>query len=146
MNARDSIKGFTDAEIRRFMKSFRKFASPLDRLDAVAGDAELQEKPLGDLKKLGELILQRCQEALESQKLGKEVAELVEDAQGGRKKRERGPSLKISNVSVNAKTFMADLQDLEPLSHVLPKSAEDRKKWTLATKYTLSSRHITCQS
>lgn len=120
------------------MKSFRKFASPLDRLLAVAGDAELQEKPMGDLKKLGELILQRCQEALESAKSGKEtLVETAEDGQGGRKKRERGPSLKISNVSVNAKTFMADLQELEPLSQILPKNADERKRWTIATKYVL---------
>lgn len=137
VNARESVKGFSDAEIRRFLKSFRKFASPLDRLDAVAGDAELQEKPLSDLKKLGELVIARCQEALESQKTGKDMpAEVVDDGMtaGGRKKRERGPSLKISNVSVNAKTIMTSLQELEPLSKLLPANVEDRKRWYLPTK------------
>lgn len=137
VNGRESVKGFSDAEIRRFLKSFRKFASPLDRLEAVAGDAELQEKPLSDLKKLGELILARCQEALESQKSGKDTpAEVADDGMtpGGRKKRERGPSLKISNVSVNAKTIMTSLQELEPLSKLLPANVEERKRWYLPTK------------
>ena len=137
VNARESVKGFSDAEIRRFLKSFRKFASPLDRLDAVAGDAELQEKPLSNLKKLGELILSRCQEALESQKTGKDMpAEVVDDGMtaGGRKKRERGPSLKISNVSINAKTLMTSLHELEPLSKLLPANVEERKRWYLPTK------------
>lgn len=135
VNARESVKGFTDAEIRRFLKSFRKFSKPLERLEAVAGDAELQEKPLGDLKKLGELILQRCQEALESQKANKDAPmDSIDDVAGGRKKRERGPSLKISNVSVNAKTLMACLHELEPLSHLLPSDADERKRWVLPTK------------
>lgn len=137
VNARESVKGFSDAEIRRFLKSFRKFSAPLDRLEAVAGDAELQEKPLSDLRKLGELILQRCQEALESQKTGKDTpADVGDDGMtaGGRKKRERGPSLKISNVSVNAKTLLGCLQELQPLANLLPTNAEERKRWCLQTK------------
>lgn len=135
VNARESVKGFSDVEIRRFLKSFRKFSSPLDRLEAVAGDAELQEKPLSDLRKLGELILQRCQEALESQKTGKDTPADIDDmTAGGRKKRERGPSLKISNVSVNAKTLMSCLQELQPLSNLLPTNVDERKRWYLPTK------------
>lgn len=86
---RDNIRNFTDVEIRRFLKSFRKFPAPLKRLDAVAGDAELQEKPLTELTKLGELILSRCQEAVESHKTGQDVPEDdVEDGKTptGRKK------------------------------------------------------------
>lgn len=50
---REKIKNFTDAEVRRFVKSYKKFSKPLKRLEAVACDAELQEKPLAELKKLG---------------------------------------------------------------------------------------------
>jgi len=133
VNARE-IKGFTDAEIRRFLKSFRKFASPLDRLEVVAGDAELQEKPLSDLKKLGELILQRCQEALQSQKSGGGKDSLGEGEDGGKKKRERGPSLKVANVAINAKTLISAIQELEPLAKLLPATADERKRWVLPTK------------
>jgi len=139
VNAKDGVKGFTDAEVRRFIKSFRKFSAPLQRLDAVAGDAELQEKPLSDLKKLGELILQRCQEALLSQKSGIKDSLAVDDdsggqTAGGRKKRERGPSLKISNVSLNAKTYLAHLNELEPLAHILPANKDVRKNFILSAK------------
>ena len=140
VNNREAVKGFSDAEIRRFLKSFRKFPSPLDRLEAVAVDAELQEKPLGDLRKLGEMIIQRCREALESQKSSGVTAadSLAVDESltaGGRKKRERGPSLKISNVSINAKTVLSCIQELDPLVHILPNNAEERKRWIISTKY-----------
>lgn len=52
-------------EIRRFVKSFKKFPAPLKRLEAVACDAELQEKPLADLKKLGETLQERCRKSME---------------------------------------------------------------------------------
>lgn len=64
-NPKDSVKGFTDAEIRRFVKAFKKFPAPLKRLEAVACDAELQEKPLADLKKLGETLQERCRKSME---------------------------------------------------------------------------------
>lgn len=39
----------------------------MKRLDAIAGDAELQEKPLAELKKLGEMLKQRCKACLGDQ-------------------------------------------------------------------------------
>jgi len=40
----------------------KKFSNPLKRLDDVGCEAELQEKPLSDLRKLGEYIVKACQE------------------------------------------------------------------------------------
>lgn len=37
------------------------------RLEAIAMDAELQEKPMADLKKLGELIKNGCDTAMKEQ-------------------------------------------------------------------------------
>ncbi|KTF84689.1 hypothetical protein cypCar_00019102 [Cyprinus carpio] len=51
---RENIKGFTDAEIRRFIKSYKKFGGPLERLDAIARDAELVDKSEHDLRRLAE--------------------------------------------------------------------------------------------
>lgn len=59
---KEKIKGFTDTEIRRFIKSYKKFPNPLERLEDIACDAELQEKPLIDLKFLGNLLHERCLE------------------------------------------------------------------------------------
>lgn len=46
------------------MKSYKKFSAPLKHLDSIACDAELQEKPLAELKKLGEILTERCKAVL----------------------------------------------------------------------------------
>lgn len=51
-------------QIRRFVKSFKKFSAPLKHLDSIACDAELQEKPLAELKRLGEILQERCKTVL----------------------------------------------------------------------------------
>lgn len=46
-------------------------------MEAVACDAELQEKPLSDLRKLGEYIERKCNELMiESQNFQKENSEM----------------------------------------------------------------------
>lgn len=42
------------------MKSYKKFPAPLKRLEAIACEAELQEKPLADLLRLGQDLRARC--------------------------------------------------------------------------------------
>ncbi|KOB74709.1 Chromodomain-helicase-DNA-binding protein 1, partial [Operophtera brumata] len=49
--------------IRRFVKSYKKFSAPSKHLDSIACDAELQEKPLAELKKLGEVLEERTRPA-----------------------------------------------------------------------------------
>ena len=72
--AKAKIKGFTQSELRRFIKSYRKFARPQQMLEVIAADAELQEKSPVDLKRLSELIDEQCQLASEEfeQKLKEE--------------------------------------------------------------------------
>ncbi|KAJ8953271.1 hypothetical protein NQ318_015853 [Aromia moschata] len=117
-NNREKIKNFTDAEIRRFIKSYKKFPTPLKRLEAVACDAELQEKPLAELRKLGEL----------------EYPESNNQDETKSRKRLRGPSFKLGGVSVNAKTMMACEEELEPLDEVLPADSEERNRWIFDSK------------
>lgn len=53
----------------------------MKRLEAVACDAELQEKPLSDLRKLGEYIEDKCQELMsEMQSSQKENSESANTA------------------------------------------------------------------
>ena len=61
----DLINKFQYFQIRRFLKSLRKFPSPLNRLDSIAIDAELTEKPLSDLEVLANHIIDKCKQALE---------------------------------------------------------------------------------
>ncbi|CAH1985372.1 unnamed protein product [Acanthoscelides obtectus] len=128
---REKIKNFTDAEIRRFIKSYKKFSNPLKRLEAVACDAELQEKPLPELKKLGELLHERCKAYMNEQ--SKENTEANNEEVTGRK-RIRGPSFKLGGVSVNAKTMLACEEELEPLDEVIPADDEERMKWRFDAK------------
>lgn len=59
-------------QVRRFIKSYKKFPAPMKRLEAIACDAELQEKPLADLRKLGELLKERCLASVGEQQAQKE--------------------------------------------------------------------------
>lgn len=46
------------------MKSYKKFSAPMKRLEAIAEDAELTEKSQNDLRKLAELLRERCLQAV----------------------------------------------------------------------------------
>lgn len=63
---KEQVKGFTNAEVRRFVKSFRRFAHPIERLESIAIDAELQEKPLPDLQRLATELEEKCKQVLET--------------------------------------------------------------------------------
>ncbi|XP_057666900.1 chromodomain-helicase-DNA-binding protein 1 isoform X1 [Diorhabda carinulata] len=129
-STREKIKNFTDAEIRRFIKSYKKFSAPLKRLECVACDAELQEKPLQELKKLGELLHERCRAFMNEQAKENTDSNSQEEPKG----RKRGPSFKLGGVSVNAKTMMACEEELEPLDEVIPSDPDKRLRWTFDEK------------
>ncbi|XP_045481869.1 chromodomain-helicase-DNA-binding protein 1 [Harmonia axyridis] len=130
--SKEKIKNFTDAEVRRFVKSYKKFSAPLKRLEAVACDAELQEKPLAELRKLGELLHERCRTYMCEQ--AKENNSTGTDEDGKGKKRNRGPSFKLGGVSINAKTMLQCEEELQPLDEVLPSDPQERARWTLQAK------------
>eukprot|EP00794_Sanderia_malayensis_P009568 gene9568-10557_t len=122
---RDEVEGFTDAEVRRFTKSYKKFARPRTRLDAIAADAELQEKSMAELTKLADLLHDGCENAI------KEYQEkLLQDPNFDGKK--RGASFKISGVSVNAASILKHEEELEPLAICIPENPEERKQYRLA--------------
>nr|CAD7429760.1 unnamed protein product [Timema monikensis] len=134
---KEVIKNFTDVEIRRFVKSYKKFCAPLKRLEEVACDAELQEKPLADLRYLGELLKERCVAAMsevQSQKENETTHNEDSNLSGpgpGKRGRARGVSFKLGGVPVNAKSVMACEKELEPLEEVLPPDPAERSKWVL---------------
>jgi len=51
-------------QIQKLIKSLSKFSNPIERIDIVTQDAEIQEKNIIDLKQLGELIIERAKEAM----------------------------------------------------------------------------------
>ncbi|XP_011308420.1 chromodomain-helicase-DNA-binding protein 1 isoform X2 [Fopius arisanus] len=137
MVPRESIKSFTDVEIRRFIKSYKKFSAPLKRLDDIAADAELQEKPMTELRYLGEQLKSRCDACIaEFETTAKENKTGDEEPkkEGKGRKRGRGPTFKMAGVMVNAKSLSAAEKELEPLDQMLPSDAEQRANWHFDVK------------
>ncbi|XP_071486143.1 chromodomain-helicase-DNA-binding protein 1-like [Diadema antillarum] len=123
---RDTVEGFTDGEIRRFVKSYKKFGAPLTRLEAIAGDAELQEKSQADLKRLGTLLHDGCVKAVEEYN---ERLKADDDFDG----KKRGATFKMSNVTINAPSVLKHEEENEPLA-IIPAEKEKRKKFKLQSR------------
>ncbi|XP_077119538.1 chromodomain-helicase-DNA-binding protein 2 isoform X2 [Ranitomeya variabilis] len=127
---KDTVEGFTDAEIRRFIKAYKKFPTPLERLECIARDAELVEKSVADLKRLGDLLHSSCASAM--QEFGEQLKENPTDGKGPGKR--RGPTIKISGVQVNVKAIIQHEEDFEILSKSIPKDSEEKKKFQLSSR------------
>ncbi|XP_034241206.1 chromodomain-helicase-DNA-binding protein 1 isoform X3 [Thrips palmi] len=125
---RENIKGFNDAEIRRFVKSYKKFAAPLKRLEAIAEDAELTDKSQSDLRKLAEVLRERCLQAVSENQENQEG----EDNKGSKQKGR--VSLKLGNVAVNAKAVLSCEEEMAPLEDAIPSEPNERAKWTIDFK------------
>ncbi|KAK6731802.1 hypothetical protein RB195_007950 [Necator americanus] len=127
---------FSGAEIKRFVRSFRKFAKPLQRLEALAQDAELEEHSADELRKLAEALLDGCEKAEEEHELKKNEAKT-----DGEKTKDRGPSFKfVGVVDVNVRSIRKLHAELEPLHKALseiesstdfrpPHKARSQKGW-----------------
>uniref|UniRef100_A0A8C5NQH3 DNA helicase n=1 Tax=Junco hyemalis TaxID=40217 RepID=A0A8C5NQH3_JUNHY len=122
---KDTVEGFTDAEIRRSLSLF-------PRLECIARDAELVDKSVADLKRLGELIHNSCVSAM--QEYEEQLKENpAEGRQGGPGKR-RGPTIKISGVQVNVKSIIQHEEEFEMLHKSIPSDPEERKKYRLTCR------------
>ncbi|XP_060932492.1 chromodomain-helicase-DNA-binding protein 2 isoform X3 [Limanda limanda] len=127
---KNNVEGFTDAEIRRFIKAYKKFGSPLERLEAIARDSELVDKSIADLKRLGELIHSSCVTAVQEHE--EHLKENPVEAKGPGKR--RGINIKISGVQVNAKTIIQHEEEFEPLHKVVPSNPAERNKFQLTCR------------
>uniref|UniRef100_A0A671KBJ3 Chromodomain-helicase-DNA-binding protein 2-like n=1 Tax=Sinocyclocheilus anshuiensis TaxID=1608454 RepID=A0A671KBJ3_9TELE len=112
---KNNVEGFTDAEIRRFIKAYKKFGAPLERLEAIARDSELVDKSIADLKRLGELVHNTCVTAVQEHE-------------------ERGINIKISGVQVNAKSIIQHKEEFEPLHKAVPSNPAERSKFQLTCR------------
>uniref|UniRef100_A0A8B9TEB9 DNA helicase n=1 Tax=Anas platyrhynchos TaxID=8839 RepID=A0A8B9TEB9_ANAPL len=126
---KDTVEGFTDAEIRRY-KTYN-FFSPFPRLECIARDAELVDKSVADLKRLGELIHNSCVSAM--QEYEEQLKENPSEAGKGPGKR-RGPTIKISGVQVNVKSIIQHEEEFEMLHKSIPADPEERKKYRLTCR------------
>uniref|UniRef100_A0A663N470 Chromodomain helicase DNA binding protein 2 n=1 Tax=Athene cunicularia TaxID=194338 RepID=A0A663N470_ATHCN len=92
---------------------------PFPRLECIARDAELVDKSVADLKRLGELI--------------HNIAMFSCQAGKGPGKR-RGPTIKISGVQVNVKSIIQHEEEFEMLHKSIPADPEERKKYRLTCR------------
>uniref|UniRef100_A0A669CWR0 Chromodomain helicase DNA binding protein 2 n=1 Tax=Oreochromis niloticus TaxID=8128 RepID=A0A669CWR0_ORENI len=127
---KNNVEGFTDAEIRRFIKAYKKFGCPLERLEAIARDSELVDKSIADLKRLGELIHSSCVTAVQEHE--EHLKENPVEAKGPGKR--RGINIKISGVQVNAKSIIQHEEEFEPLHKVVPSNPAERNKFKLTCR------------
>uniref|UniRef100_A0A8C6J7Z0 DNA helicase n=1 Tax=Melopsittacus undulatus TaxID=13146 RepID=A0A8C6J7Z0_MELUD len=121
---KDTVEGFTDAEIRRYALSHTNLLFPFSRLECIARDAELVDKSVADLKRLGELIHNSCVSAINSSSV------LRWKGPGKR----RGPTMKISGVQVNVKSIIQHEEEFEMLHKSIPADPEERKKYRLTCR------------
>uniref|UniRef100_A0A803XQA8 Chromodomain helicase DNA binding protein 2 n=1 Tax=Meleagris gallopavo TaxID=9103 RepID=A0A803XQA8_MELGA len=106
----------------RPMKCYIKYKTcnlffPFPRLECIARDAELVDKSVADLKRLGELIHNSCN---------------VFAGKGPGKR--RGPTIKISGVQVNVKSIIQHEEEFEMLHKSIPADPEERKKYRLTCR------------
>ncbi|XP_008293776.1 chromodomain-helicase-DNA-binding protein 2 isoform X2 [Stegastes partitus] len=127
---KNNVEGFTDAEIRRFIKAYKKFGSPLERLEGIARDSELVDKSIADLKRLGELIHTSCVAAVQEHE--ENLKENPVEAKGPGKR--RGINIKISGVQVNAKSIIQHEEEFEPLHKAVPANPAERNKFQLTCR------------
>ncbi|KAF7224485.1 chromodomain-helicase-DNA-binding protein 2 isoform X3 [Nothobranchius furzeri] len=127
---KNNVEGFTDVEIRRFIKAYKKFGCPLERLEAIARDSELVDKSIADLKRLGELIHSSCVTAVQEHE--EQLKENPVEAKGPGKR--RGINIKISGVQVNAKSIIQHEDEFEPLHKAVPSTPAERSKFTLTCR------------
>uniref|UniRef100_A0AC35TH50 DNA helicase n=1 Tax=Rhabditophanes sp. KR3021 TaxID=114890 RepID=A0AC35TH50_9BILA len=101
------LLGFTTPELKKFFKSFRKFGFPLERIEQIAEDAELEDHSQSEVLLLANEILKLCEEATSN------YPETVDDK--SEKKHDKGPMLKIGSIEIPVKHLLKPQSDLEPL-------------------------------
>uniref|UniRef100_H9G384 Chromodomain helicase DNA binding protein 2 n=1 Tax=Anolis carolinensis TaxID=28377 RepID=H9G384_ANOCA len=127
---KDTVEGFTDTEIRRFIKAYKKFGVPLERLEYVARDAELVDKSVADLKRLGELLHNSC--ALAMQEYEEQLKDNPTEGKGPGKR--RGPTIKISGVQVTSKPSSSTKRTLRCCHQTIPTDPEERARFLLTCR------------
>ncbi|CAI4225227.1 unnamed protein product [Auanema sp. JU1783] len=130
---------FSSAEIKKFVRAFKKFAMPLERLEALAQEAELEDRSTSEIQKITEALLDGCKKCEDDYNSKKENVK-EKDKKDGDKVKDKGPTFKFAGViDVNVKQFRKMHTDLKPLHDALsgpsssdfkaPPRARPQKGW-----------------
>ncbi|VEL29211.1 unnamed protein product, partial [Protopolystoma xenopodis] len=117
----------TDKEIRALVRAVRRFARPLERIEAIATEAELPDKTEREVREVVDAVLKGCRAAMESsltlaEKNGFNDMSGKSCASGG-----KGPVFLFGRVAVAAKPLLQSLQDLEVLHQCLPSTNKESR-------------------
>ena len=113
------IKYFNTSEVRRFVRSYKKFPCPLKKIDTVAQDAELEEKSQTHLVELAIKIQSLCRAFLAD-------SEVHEQDDGAKRKKEKGPHFSLNNVKIYALQILEAEKYFEPLSYHFSSNSQNK--------------------
>ncbi|XP_062994217.1 chromodomain-helicase-DNA-binding protein 2-like [Elgaria multicarinata webbii] len=97
------------------------------RLECIARDAELVDKSVANLKRLGELLHSSCVSA--HQEFKEQLKDNPTESKGPKKR--KGPTIKISGVQVNVKAIMQHEEEFAVLNQTIPTDPEERARFCL---------------
>jgi SNF2 family DNA or RNA helicase len=143
---RRSLNEFTANEIRRFVKSFKKFSDPIHRLDLVTIDAELEDKSRQDIEELAKHLYNECLLAVEqhTNELSPTTNSQSPKDEQQTNSREKIPTIRLQSVSINALQLINSIRDLEALKKLFTSTNEQRKTFSFPSSIKIKPVHWSC--
>jgi hypothetical protein len=121
------IKYFNTSEVRRFVRSFKKFPCPLKKIDTVAQDAELEEKSQIHLVELAIKIQNLCKASIMEYEKFKDAGDIHDqDELTKRGKKEKGPIFSLNGVKIFAQQILEAEKFFYPLSYHILRDSEKK--------------------
>ncbi|CAH8588303.1 unnamed protein product [Heterobilharzia americana] len=120
-NDKVSSTQLTEKEIRALVRAIRHFARPLERIDAIAADAELPDHSESELREVVDAVLKGCRAAMEAASTNS-TEESQKQTGGG-----KGPVFQYGRVSVAARPLLQSLEYLETLHQCLPATSKEAR-------------------
>ena len=139
---RRALNEFTANEIRRFVKSFKKFADPIQRLDLVTMDAELEDKSRQDIEELAKHLYNECLMAVEQH--ANESSPTTNPSSPKDESREKIPTIRLHNVSINALQLINSIREFEALKKFCTSTNEQRKNSPFPLSMKIKPVHWSC--
>lgn len=110
-------------DIRAILRALKRFPRPLERIEAIAAEAELPSLTNEEVADVVESIINGCKSVIES---------APDDDNETNAAKHRGPVYNYGKVAIPVKSVLQSLDNLEVLYQVLPKtSKEDRLSYEL---------------
>ncbi|CAF5215161.1 unnamed protein product, partial [Rotaria magnacalcarata] len=142
------LNEFTTNEIRKFIKSFKKFSDPLHRLDLITMDAELEDKSRQDIEELTNYIHSECLMTVEQCKNDTSPNNHTQSSSSPKddstNHRDKIPTIRIHNVTINATQLINSMRDLEPLKKLFQSHNEQRKSYSFPSSIKIKPVHWSC--